>query len=199
MPAAAKRTAVYEDLVHVPENMVGEIINGQLVATPRPSRRHGLTATALSGKLTPPYYFGEGNGPGGWVFIMEPEVSFGTDILVPDLAGWKEDRYLEDEPHNWISAVPDWICEVISPSTQQRDKMEKMPIYARHGLPYLWLIDPMARTLDAFRLEGCRWVVVGLFVESARVRVEPFVEVEIDLNDLWLRPGSRIVIPPSGG
>ncbi|NLJ27076.1 MAG: Uma2 family endonuclease [Deltaproteobacteria bacterium] len=184
MSEPVKRKAAYEDLFSIPENMTGEIINGELVVTPRPSRKHIYTATALGGEVIPPYQFGRG-GPGGWIILMEPEIGLGEHILVPDLAGWKEERFPDEEPHNWISVVPDWICEVLSPSTLKRDKMEKMPIYARRGVPYFWLIDPVAETLDVFRLEHGNWMVAGLYVEDAKVRAEPFTEIEINLSDLW--------------
>jgi Uma2 family endonuclease len=106
--------------------------------------------------------------------------------LVPDLAGWKEERFPYTEPHNWISVAPDWICEVLSPSTMRTDKMEKMPIYARNGVNYFWIIDPLVKTLDVFRLKAGEWVVAGLYVEDAKVRAEPFQEIEINLNDIWL-------------
>ena len=184
MAESANKIATYDDLYNIPENMTGEIINGELVATPRPSRKHSNAISAISGELTPPYRFGRG-GPGGWIILIEVEIGLGADILVPDLAGWKVERYPEEEPHNWISVAPDWICEVLSPGTVKRDKMEKMPIYARHGIPYLWVVDPLGKTLDAFRLQGGKWVVEGSYAEDARVRTEPFAEVEFDLNDLW--------------
>ena len=193
MAEPAKRKAAYEDLFNIPENMTGEIINGELVVTPRPSRKHTSATSSLGYKIGPPYQFGEGGGPGGWVIIIEPEIGLGEDILVPDLAGWKVERYPEEEPHNWISVVPDWICEVLSPSSLKRDRMDKMPIYARHGVAYFWLIDPIARTLDVFRLENGRWVVSGLYVEDVKVRAEPFAEIEINLHDIWREAGRRPV------
>lgn len=185
MPEPAKERATYKDLYDIPENMTGEIINGELIVTPRPSRKHGYTATALGVEIASPYQFGRSGGPGGWVFIIEPEIGFGEHILVPDLAGWREERYPEEEPHNWISVVPDWLCEVLSPDSQRRDKMEKMPIYARYGVTYLWLIDPIVKTLDVFRLEHDNWVVAGLYVEDVMVRAEPFTEIEFSLSNLW--------------
>lgn len=184
MSEPAKKKATYDDLYRVPENMTGEIINGELIVTPRPSRQHGYTTFALGDEIGP-YRSGRSGGPGGWVFIFEPELGLDEHVLVPDLAGWREERFPDEEPHNWISVAPDWICEVLSPRTMRIDKMEKMPIYARHAVPYLWLIDPVAKTLDAFRLKGGEWVVAGLFAEAAMVRVEPFTEIEISLSDLW--------------
>jgi Uma2 family endonuclease len=186
MPGPAKTRATYDDLFSIPENMTGEIIDGELLVTPRPSRKHGLAATALGGRLTPPYYFGEGGGPGGWVLIIEPELGLGEHILVPDLAGWKKERFPVAEETNWISVAPNWICEVLSPSTIRVDKIKKMSIYAEHGVPHLWLLDPNAKTLDVYRLESGKWVVAGFYVEDDKVRAEPFQAAEIDLQSLWL-------------
>lgn len=185
MSERAGKKAVYEDLQTIPENMTGEIINGEMVVTPRPSRRHVFTASVLGARVMAPYHFGEGDGPGGWIILIEPEIGLGENILVPDLAGWRVERYPAEEPHNWISVTPDWICEVVSPATRRTDKMEKMPIYARNGVACLWLIDPVAKTLDVFRLEDGRWMVAGLYVEDAKVRAEPFAELEINLAELW--------------
>jgi Uma2 family endonuclease len=115
---------------------------------------------------------------------MAPEIGLGRNILVPDLAGWKRERFPVSEEHNWISAAPDWVCEVLSPSTAKTDKTDKMSLYAQHCVPHLWFIDPIAKTLDVFRLEAGRWVVVALFVENDKMRAEPFQEV--DLETLWL-------------
>ncbi len=184
MTEAAKRKAVYEDLFSIPEEMTAEIISGELVITPRPSRKHTSASSSLGFLIGPAYQLGRG-GPGGWVIILEPEIGLEGDILVPDLAGWKMERYPGDEPHNWISVVPDWVCEVISPNTLKRDRMLKMSIYAQNGVPYSWLIDPTMKTLDVFRLEGGEWVVAGLYAEDAAVRAEPFSEITINLSDIW--------------
>ncbi|MGA2937868.1 MAG: Uma2 family endonuclease [Syntrophobacteraceae bacterium] len=185
MSEPAGKKAAYEDLYGIPENTTGEIVHGALIVTFRPSRKHVYAASALDKKIGPPYQFGEGGGPGGWIILLEPEIGLGENVVVPDLAGWKEERYPDEEPYNWISVAPDWVCEVLSPNTLRIDKMEKMPIYARYGVPHLWLLDPIAKTLDVFRLKGGEWVVAGLFVEGAKVRAEPFVEIEMNLSDLW--------------
>ncbi len=186
MSEIAKKKATYEDLYEVPENMTGEIIDGELIVTPRPSRRHTRTTSVLGYKIGPPYDFGEGGGPGGWIFIDEPEIGLGGHIMVPDLAGWKRERFPVEEDHNWISVAPDWVCEVLSPNTFRTDKVIKMPIYAHHGVGHIWLIDPVVMTMDIFRLEGGRWVLMGSFTENDKVRAEPFQEIEINLEDLWL-------------
>lgn len=190
MTEPARKKATYEDLYSIPENMTGEIINGELIVTPRPSRRHIYAASALDKKIGSPYQFGEGGGPGGWIILVEPEIRLGEHTMVPDLAGWRNERYPADEPYNWISVAPDWVCEILSPRTAMIDKMEKMPIYAQYGVPYCWLIDPIAKTLDVFVLEGGRWVVSGFYVEDAKARAVPFDEIELAMSDLWhVSPG----------
>ena len=134
----------------------------------------------------PPYYLGQGGGPGGWIIIVEPEIGLGEHTMVPDLAGWKRERFPIEEDHNWISAAPDWVCEILSPNTFRTDKIKKMPIYAHHGVGYIWLIDPVAMTMDAFRLESGRWSLLASFSENDKVRAEPFQEIEINLGDLWV-------------
>ncbi|MDR3567761.1 MAG: Uma2 family endonuclease [Syntrophobacteraceae bacterium] len=181
-----KKSAIYEDLYGIPENAIGEIISGELTVTPRPSRRHTLAASRLGGELIPPYDFGRGGGPGGWIIIIEPEISLGDDTVVPDLAGWKKERFPIKEDHNSISARPDWVCEILSPNTFRTDKIKKMPIYAAHNVGHIWLVDPVAITMDALRLESGRWSLLASFFEDAKVRAEPFQEIEISLGDLWM-------------
>jgi Uma2 family endonuclease len=186
MTEAAREKAVYTDLLDIPENMIGEIIDGELVVSPRPSRKHIYAGSMLGGEISPRYAFGRGGGPGDWVILDEPEISFGESILVPDLAGWKRERFPVEEPHNWISAVPDWVCEILSPHTALVDRAQKMPIYAQHQVSHAWLIDPILQTLEVFRFESGKWMVLGVYAKSARVRVEPFSEIEMDLGLLWL-------------
>ena len=186
MGEAVKKTAVYEDLYAIPENMTGEIINGELIVTPRPSVRHMITASVLGGKLTPPYYFGEGGGPGGWIILYETEIMLGDELLVPDFAGWRKERFPGVPKENWISVPPDWVCEILSPSTMRVDRIRKMPIYARYSITHLWLMDPVARTLEVFRLESEHWSMVAAFAENEKVRAEPFQEIEFDLGHFWM-------------
>ena len=186
MAEAVKKQASYDDLSSLSDNMVGEIIDGELIVTPRPSRRHAVAASVLGSEILPPYQLGRGGGPGGWIIIDEPEISLGAHILVPDLAGWRKERFPASEETNWISVSPDWICEILSPKTVGLDKVRKMPIYAQQGIAHLWLVDPAERTLDVFRLESSRWALLATFIENDKVRAEPFQEVEIELGNLWL-------------
>jgi Uma2 family endonuclease len=186
MIVPAKKRAVYDDLYGIPENMTGEIIDGELIVTPRPSRKHVYTTSALETKVAAHYQFGEGGGPGGWIILVEPEIGLGENILVPDLAGWKRERFPIEEPHNWISVAPDWVCEILSPSTALIDRVEKMPLYAQHQVSHAWLIDPVLKTLEVFKFESGRWVVLGVYAKSATAHAEPFLDIALNLGLFWL-------------
>jgi Uma2 family endonuclease len=185
MSEPAKKRATYEDLFSIPENAVGEIIDGELFVSPRPKARHSHAASVLGGEVLPPYHLGRG-GPGGWVILHETEILLGENLLVPDLAGWRRERFPGEPEENWIAVSPDWVCEILSPSTARLDKVRKMPIYAQYEVPYLWLVDPAAKTLDVFALAAGRWMLLAAFAEDDTVRADPFAEIEINLKELWL-------------
>lgn len=186
---AAKR-ATYEDLYTIPEGAIGEIIDGELVVTPRPSPEHAAAASVLGGELVPPYHMGRGGGPGGWIVLYEPEVLFPGrgEPLVPDLAGWKRERFARSPEHNWIAVVPDWVCEVLSPGTAKKDRFTKMEIYRQcPEVRHVWLVDPFHKTLEVFgRGESGAWVPESFFAEDDLVRAEPFPAAEFPLRGLWL-------------
>jgi len=186
MGEPAKRRATYEDLLAVPEHLIAEIIQGTLVTTPRPASRHARASSSLGGELYAPFDRGDG-GPGGWILLDESELHLHGDILVPDLAGWRRERMPELPDAAAFELAPDWVCEVLSPSTAPIDRAEKLPIYAREGVTNIWLVDPIARTLEAFRLDASRWSLLGTWRDDAKVRVEPFTELELELERLWSR------------
>jgi Uma2 family endonuclease len=180
---APKRPATYADLEAVPEHLVAEIIDGELMTHPRPSPRHGATALALGVALSGPFQKGSG-GPGGWVFIVEPELRLGDHVLVPDIAGWKRERLGNLQDKAYIEVTPDWICEVLSGSTAKRDRTLKMRIYGEAGIPHMWLIDPRLQILEAFELHG-RWTKIGGWNSDDEVRAPPFDAISFSLADLW--------------
>ena len=177
--------ATYQDILDLPEGVRGEIIDGELIVSPRPSPKHLKASYALGHKIGGPFEFGENGGPGGWWIVPEPEVKFGENTLVPDLAGWRKERLPSPPNTNWFEVIPDWICEVISPSSTRHDRVSKWNTYATHGVNYYWLIDPIAQTLEALRLDQGHWVAVGNYGGDQKVRVEPFDAIEIDLAQLW--------------
>jgi len=185
MAAPAKKQATYDDLYRIPENMTGEIIDGELIVTPRPAWRHIDVASSLGGELVPPFRFGRG-GPGGWLIYDEPEIHFGMNVIVPDLAGWKRGRLSPMPDEHRFTVPPDWVCEILSPSTARNDRVKKMRVYSQYEVPYAWLIDPVLRTLEVFKLESGNWSVRGLYADDEKVSAEPFQEIEIDLANLWL-------------
>jgi len=180
----AKRRATYEDLLAVPEHVVAEIIDGSLRTHPRPASRHALASSSLGGELHGPFTRGKG-GPGGWIILDEPELHLHGDVLVPDLAGWRRERMPGVPDAAAFELAPDWVCEVLSPSTAAMDRAEKMPIYARERVSHMWLVDPAAKTLEVFRLESARWVLLGTWRDDAKVRGEPFEDFELELAGLW--------------
>jgi len=184
MADPAKRRATYADLEAVPEHLVAEIIDGELMTHPRPSPRHGATANALGGELTGPYQKGLG-GPGGWVFVIEPEIKFGNDILVPDIAGWRRERLPGYPKRNYFEIAPDWVCEILSGSTEKRDRSLKKRIYAAGGVSHLWLIDPRLQLLEVFELRENLWTDVGTWNSDDEVRAPPFDAISFSLADLW--------------
>ena len=185
MSTPVRRPATYEDLLQVPDLLVAEIVDGELYTSPRPAPRHAVSASVLAGDLNPAFQRGRG-GPGGWWILFEPELHLGRDILVPDLAGWRRERLpaIADEPP-YFTLAPDWVCEVLSPSTYRLDRIKKLHIYGREGVKHAWLLHPGERTLEVRRLEAGRWAVLATYADDALVRAEPFEAVEIDLLPLW--------------
>ena len=186
--AEARKRATYQDVLGAPAHMVAEVIDGVLHLHPRPAFPHALAFSELGGQLVPAFSRGRG-GPGGWVILGEPELHLGPepDILVPDLAGWRNERMPVVPRAAFVTLAPDWACEVISPSTGDVDRAEKVPIYARERVAHVWLVDPLLRTLEVLRLDGPTYRLVGTWRGEAKVRAEPFDAIELELGALWAR------------
>jgi len=185
----AQRRATYDDLLKVPDILVAEILDGELFTFPRPATPHARTSSVLRGMLDPfDQRIGGPDGLGGWWILFEPELHLGDDILVPDLAGWRRDRMPVLPNVAYFDSAPDWVCEVVSPSTARFDRVRKVPAYAREGVGHLWLVDPLQQTLEVFRLEGRHWVLVSTHGGAETVRAEPFAALELDMARWWLEP-----------
>ena len=184
--ASVRRPAVYEDLIAVPEHLVAEILDGDLHTSPRPGPRHALASSGLTADILGPFHRGRG-GPGGWWILAEPELHLGDDVVVPDLAGWRRSRLPAMPAQAFFTLAPDWVCETLSPSTERIDRGKKLAIYAREGVTHLWLLNPIAETLEAYRLEQGRWLLLVTHTGDAAARIEPFDAVELELWHLWGR------------
>jgi Uma2 family endonuclease len=180
-----RREASYEDLEGIPPQRVGEIVGGELYLSPRPSPLHTRTAGRLFQALSPFDKPPGDDGLRGWVLLFEPELRLGKEALVPDLAGWRRERLPELPETAAMTLAPDWVCEVLSASTEALDRGRKMGSYAREGVKHLWLVDPRSRLLESYRLEQGRWSRLNAFVGDSRVRAEPFEAIEIRLGRLW--------------
>jgi Uma2 family endonuclease len=182
-PKEPKRRATYQDVLDAPEHKVAEILDGELYLSPRPAGPHGSVFTTLVGELEPPFGRGRG-GPGGWIILGEPELHLGEDVCVPDLAGWRRER-LSSTDHIYFEIAPDWVCEVLSRSTERHDRAKKLRIYARAGVSYAWLVSPRARTLETYRNIDGHWSLITTYADEERIRAEPFDAIELQLSDLW--------------
>lgn len=176
--------ATYADIEALPPNFVGEIAYGVLHAHPWPTPRHGVVAHELQVELANPFRRGRG-GPGGWVFIPEPELHLGPHVVVPDIAGWRRERLLVLPDTAWIETAPDWLCEVLSPATQRFDRTDKLAIYAAFGVGHCWYVDPIAKTLEMFTRQGDKWLIAATFKDSDPVTTPPFEAHTFALDVLW--------------
>ncbi len=188
MKAFAKKPATYKDLCEVPAEYLSQIVNGELIASPRPDSSHARAASVLGFDLGGAFDRGRG-GPGGWWTVDKPELHLGPDVLVPDLAGWRRERLTQIPQAPFFEQAPDWVCEVLSPGTAALDRVRKMRIYARERVGHVWLVDPLERTLEVFRLTEAGYLEAGAYSAQERVRAEPFDAVELELGALWLSPG----------
>jgi Uma2 family endonuclease len=188
--ATSKRRATYDDLLKLPEHVVGEIIHGELIVSPRPALPHAAASSGAGSDVHVNFHGPPGRGPGGWWILFEPELHFGQDVLVPDLAGWRQERMPKIRNIPAVELPPDWICEVVSPSTERIDRARKMGIYARVKVPHLWLINPLSRTVEVYLLEGAAWKLVATHEGDARVRIHPFEAIELDLSRWWIESES---------
>jgi Uma2 family endonuclease len=187
MEMALPKRATYDDLLAVPDHLVAQIIDGELVVLPRPASPHALAASAIGSVLFDRFHGPPGDpaAPGGWVILFEPELHLGDDVLVPDLAGWRRSRMPAVPQVAAFTLAPDWVCEVVSPKSARWDRVKKLPIYAHWAVGYVWLVDPLARLLEVLRLAGGHWVLASTHVGPAPVRAEPFDALALDARRWW--------------
>lgn len=183
------RAPTLADLDALPPGVVGEIIEGVLDTMTKPRARHQRTGLEIGSGLLGPFDHGRG-GPGGWWIITEPGIQLpNTPEISPDVAGWCRERLPElpvDEP---IGVVPDWICEILSPTTRRHDQLVKLPYHARVGVAHAWVVDLESRVLTVHRLEEGTWRIVGTYSDESEARIVPFEAVPLNVAAWW---------PPAG-
>ena len=183
-PARVIRPATYQDVLDAPPHQVAEVLAGTLYTHPRPAMRHARASSVIGAKVGPPFDYDD-DSPSGWWILDEPELHLGADIVVPDVAGWRRETMPDYPDAAYCTIPPDWVCEVLSPSTRRIDQNEKRTIYARDGVSHLWFVDPDAQTLEAFELRKGQWVLLTTLSDDAAVSLPPFAEITFPLNALW--------------
>jgi Uma2 family endonuclease len=179
------RPATLADLEALPPHLKGEIIDGELYVQPRPRAAHANVEGGIVEDLRGPYHRGLG-GPGGWWILPEPGIEApGSPEFSPDVAGWRRERMPKLPEGAPIRVVPDWICEVLSPTTRGYDQVTKRRFYPRIGVEWLWYVDVEARSVTVSRLAGEKWIEVAVHGDDEKVRLEPFASVEIELASWW--------------
>ena len=176
--------ATYQDVIDAPPHMVAEIVDGKLYAHSRPTPKHARASSILGGIINPAFDSGR-SGPGGWWIVDEPELHLGGDVVVPDIAGWRRERMPHPPTEPYFTVVPDWACEVLSPSTRKLDLGPKWANYARAGVRYHWYVDPEVHTIDAYELRSGEWVLIDQVYGDVVVSLPPFEAIEFNLGDLW--------------
>ncbi|MBK6687176.1 MAG: Uma2 family endonuclease [Deltaproteobacteria bacterium] len=180
------RLATYPDIEALPEHVTGEIIDGVLYTQPLPPNVHVVASSALGNILFAPFWCRpQAPGSEGWIVLRKPELHLRGNVLVPDLAGWRRQRLPEVPNRQGLELAPDWVCEILSPSTAAKDRAKKLPIYSKEGVHHTWLVDPAAKTLEVFQREGAGWLLLGTWADEATVAAEPFAAVAFELGLLW--------------
>lgn len=184
MPGLKPRAATYADIEALPENMVGEILYGALHTHPRPAPRLLMATASLLYELGERFDW-KCPDPERWLLLREPELHLGPHVIVPDLAGWRRERMPKLPETAWFETPPDWICEVLSPSTARVDRTDRLAIYAAFKVAHAWYVDPEQRTLEVFALSGDKWLIAATFKDADPVTAAPFEAHTFALDGLW--------------
>lgn len=160
-----------------------ELINGEIIKRPMARFEHGAIQGDIVSELAP---YKKNKGPGGWWIATEISVRY-SDHQCPshDLAGWKKER-VPERPSGVMEIAPDWVCEITSPGHEKKDYLDIFLLLQKYQVPYYWIISPEDQTLIAYKLIDGKYSVIETIEHGrGRVRIEPFVEVDLDLNDVF--------------
>lgn len=191
MGAAAKRLDEARPAFEDEKRFNEECIRGVKLMSPRPALRHAVLAGALHRLLGPFDQLllrrkaGGGGKGGGWWLLFEPELHLGEETLIPDLAGWRAERMPQVPDTAYATLAPDWVCEVLSPSTRAIDRYAKMPAYAEAGVAWVWLVELATQALEVYKLKDGALRLHRKYHGEVRVRARPFERLTIHLGVLW--------------
>lgn len=185
MVQTTQKLATYADIEALPPHVTGQIIDGELYVSPRSAKPHARTASLLGGFLSTALDFSR-PGDDGWFIYHELELHLGSSVLVPDIAGWVRPR-MDTQPTQGCETAPDWICEILSPSTERLDRA-KLFAYARHGVRHAWLVHPVNRSVEIFELRDGAWSLLNMHIDDEMLSAPPFTDLQIPLNRIWLEP-----------
>lgn len=183
----ARRSATYADLLALADDVRAEILGGTIVTSPAPLPRHSHVQQALARFVGGPFHNDDGRGgPGGWIILLEVDVRLEPhEVVRPDVSGWRRERFTEPWDKRPLEVVPDWTCEIVSPSYARWDRVYKRNLYAKHGVGFYWIADPVERTLETMRLEGESWMETGSYDAASVARIPPFDAIEIEVGRLF--------------
>lgn len=183
--STARRLATYDDLLALPEDVKAELLAGEVHVQPGPLPGHARAQRAL-GRFVGGPFDDDRDGPEGWWIFTELDVRFGPhDVVRPDLSGWRRARLPDPWRARPIDVVPDWVCEILSPSTERIDRVTKQRLYADHGVAHYWIVDPSERVLEAYVLDRGQWRIAGTYDDTAVVRIPPFEAIELAVGRIF--------------
>lgn len=190
--ASPPASATYDALQALPDELRAELIAGVVELSPSPSPEHGRAQRTLGHLVGGPFDDDDDRGGhGGWWIIPEVGVRLAAhDVVRPDLAGWRRERLPDPWGQLPIDVTPDWICEIVSPHNAAHDRVTKRRLYAMHEVPYYWLVDPLARTLEGLRFDPAspgngRWIELGVWGDGDVARIDPFAAIELEVGRLF--------------
>ncbi len=184
MTQLARRLQTYDDVLALKTERA-ELLAGEIVLSPSPSPAHQAALMLVGAELLGPFQRGRG-GPGGWWLIPDVDVSFGAhDVVRPDLSGWRKDRVPNFPGVRPVRVRPDWVCEMLSPGSAALDQGEKKSLYAKSGVPFYWIVDPLNRTIVVLALRDGAFEVVAVVGDQGCARLVPFDEIELELDSMF--------------